>query len=137
MKRIFVSTVLLILACQMAPGQNVSTTSKTTSKILLEQVLSKDDLNNNMVRMETVEFPPGYSSAKHIHPCPLFAYVLEGELLSEFEGITKLYHAGDTFYENATGLHSVMRNDSNVQTAKILVVYLMTPGMETYIPKER
>jgi quercetin dioxygenase-like cupin family protein len=131
-------TGLMILCCHVALAQSQSQqpVQKASSQVLLEQILSEKDLKNNMVRLETVVFPPSYASRSHIHPCPLFVYVLEGELLSEFEGVKKVYKAGDTFYEHASGLHSITKNNSDKTIAKILVIYLMTPGMETFLPSE-
>ncbi len=132
MKTKSVIVPLLILCCHVAFCQMHD--QKPTTKVLLEQMLSDSDLKNNMIRMETVVFPPSYSSRSHTHPCPLFVYVLEGELLSEFDGLKKVYKAGDTFYEHASGLHSITKNNSDKEHVKFLVVYLMTPGMETFLP---
>jgi quercetin dioxygenase-like cupin family protein len=137
MNKKFFLALLFFLTIQSVFSQHAidsTHSAKATAEILLEQRLSKNDLKNNMVRMEIVVFPPGYSSTQHIHPCPLFVYVLEGELLSEFEGKKNVYKAGDTFYEKATGLHSITKNNSATQQVKILVVYLMKEGMETFIP---
>jgi quercetin dioxygenase-like cupin family protein len=112
-------------------------TQKIATTILLEQLLTKEDLKNTMVRIETVIFPPGYNAVKHIHPCPVFVYVLEGELVSEFEGKTNVYSAGDTFYERPAGVHSITKNNSDTDHVKILVFYLMKEGMETFVPMER
>jgi len=121
---------------QIAFSQHSKPASKTTLTTLLEQVLTEDDLKNNMVRMETVVFPPGYSSVKHTHPCPLFVYVLEGELLSEFEGVKKVYKVGDIFYEKAMGVHSITKNNSATTETKILVFYLMKGNGNTFNPLE-
>jgi quercetin dioxygenase-like cupin family protein len=129
-----------LIFVQIAFGQHSNDkaqTPKTTTQVLLDQTLSENDLkDNNMVRMETVIFPPAYSSKKHTHPCPLFVYVLEGELLSEFEGVRKVYKAGDTFYEKPSGVHSITKNNSTTVPAKILVIYLMKEGVNTFIPVE-
>ena len=133
-------TIVLIATFKITFAQHSSdsmlSAPKPTSVILLEQVINRKYLKNNMVRFETVTFPPGYSSKRHIHPCPLFVYILEGELLSEFEGVKKVYKAGDIFYEKPEGLHSITQNYSLDKPAKILVVYLMKEGMETFIAKD-
>jgi len=130
---------ILLVAFKITLSQKLpdsSHTPKSTASILLEQTLSRKDLKNNTVRIETVTFPPGYHSKSHVHPCPIFVYVLEGELLSEFEGVKKVYKAGETFYEKANGLHSITQNNSLEHTVKILVFYLMKDHEETFIPKE-
>lgn len=132
-----IATLFMIMSFHYASAQHAMDTInqvKPTSTILLEQMLNKKELRNNMVRIETVSFPPGYSSKKHTHPCPLFVYVVDGELLSEFEGVTKVYKAGDTFYEKANGVHSITQNNSTTNSVKFLVVYLMKKGINTYLP---
>ncbi len=139
MKLRLLTTLVLFMLVRIALSQHsdeVKPSPKAITNILLEQVLSENDLKNNTVRMETVVFPPSYNSVKHIHPCPLFVYVLEGELLSEFEGVKKTYKAGDTFYEKAAGIHSVTQNNSTTNPVKILVFYLMKEGEKTFIPME-
>lgn len=132
-----IATLFMIVSFHYASAQHAMDTTnqvKTTSAILLAQMLNKKELRNNMVRIETVSFPPGYSSKKHTHPCPLFVYVVEGELLSEFEGVKKVYKAGGTFYEKANGVHSITQNNSTTNSVKFLVVYLMKEGINTYLP---
>lgn len=133
----FILTLILATIFNMTAAQQsidfVNTTAPTSS-ILLEQLFNKKELKNNMVRIETVTFPPGYSSKIHTHPCPLFVYIIEGELLSEFEGEKKTYKAGDVFYEKPNGIHSITQNNSSSKTVKFLVVYFMKEGMETYLP---
>lgn len=135
-----ITSILSLAIFNIAMAQHshdtASATAKTVSEILLEQLLTKKDLKNNMVRLETVVFPPGYNSKVHVHPCPLFVYVLEGELLSEFEGVKKIYKPGDTFYEKSNGLHSITKNISASIPVKILVIYLMKEGMETFAVRE-
>lgn len=135
---LFIVCTFTTTICVAQHGHDSTRTNTTAviTTILLEQALTKKDLQNNQVRMETVVFPPGYDSRAHIHPCPLFVYVLEGELISEFEGVKKLYKPGDSFYEKANGLHSVTKNNSATTSVKILVFYLMKPGQETFLPQE-
>lgn len=132
-------TLLLLMVVQLAFSQHsneIKQPSKPTTTVLLEQVLNESDVKNTFVKMETVVFPPSYSSVKHTHPCPLFVYVLEGELLSEFEGVKKVYRPGDTFYEYANGIHSITKNNSATSEAKILVFYLMKEKVNTFLPME-
>lgn len=52
--------------------------------------------------MTVVHFaiPPGYVGGKHMHPGPVFVYVLEGELTVVLEGGTKTFKASQC---NTTG----------------------------------
>ena len=133
----FTATLLFVMAFKIAAAQHTSDTAKPAApatSILLEQLLNKKELQNNMVRIETVIFPPGYTSRKHTHPCPLFVYVVDGELLSEFDGVKNVYKAGDVFYEKPNGVHSITKNNSSSISVKFLVIYLMKEGTDTFLP---
>ena len=52
------------------------------------------------VTAEIVTLPRGASTVLHLHPVPMFAYILEGELAVEYEGVgERRYRKGDTFVE--------------------------------------
>ncbi len=44
--------------------------------------------------------PPKFVGGKHMHPGPVFVYVLEGELTVELEGKTKTFKAGELYPED-------------------------------------
>jgi quercetin dioxygenase-like cupin family protein len=44
--------------------------------------------------------PAGFIGGKHMHPGPVFVYVLEGELTVELEGETKTFKAGELYPED-------------------------------------
>jgi quercetin dioxygenase-like cupin family protein len=95
---------------------------------ILRQLLNAQGINNKEVQMEIVTFLPGSVSSPHRHPCPTFGYLLQGELESIFEGVTHVYKAGDSFYEKPNGLHSLTRNNSKSESAKLLVFYINDPS---------
>ncbi|MGZ3766981.1 MAG: cupin domain-containing protein [Mucilaginibacter sp.] len=133
----FRATLILVILLKTADAQQGGdTVHRTHSKtsILLDQLLDRKYLKNNLVRIETVTFPPGHSSKKHTHPCPVFVYIIDGELISEFEGIKKIYKAGDVFYEKPNGVHSITKNNSSSASVTFLVFYLMKEKMDTYLP---
>ena len=72
--------------------------------------------------MLTIEFAPGAASAKHRHNANTFVYVLEGSVVMGVEGGKEVtLSPGQTFYESPSDIHSVSRNASATQPAKILV----------------
>lgn len=95
---------------------------------VLKQLLNGQGINNKEVQMEIVTFPPGSVSSPHRHPCPTFGYLLQGELESVFEGVRHVYKAGDSFYEKPNGLHSLTRNNSKSEPAKLLVFFINDPS---------
>jgi quercetin dioxygenase-like cupin family protein len=79
--------------------------------------------------VELVEFAPGETSQPHQHNADLFVYVLEGSIISQMQGESaKTVHAGQVFYESPTDVHSISRNASTTQPAKLLVFYVKVKG---------
>lgn len=95
---------------------------------ILKQLLNGQGINNKEVQMEIVTFSPGSVSSPHRHPCPTFGYLLQGELESVFGGVRHLYKAGDSFYEKPGGLHSLTRNNSKSEPARLLVFFINDPA---------
>lgn len=73
-----------------------------------------------------VSYKPGEASAPHVHAGAVFAYVLEGAVVSQLEGQPPVtYKAGQSWYEAANTPHLVSRNASATQPAKLLVWMLL------------
>lgn len=72
-----------------------------------------------------VEYPPGVSSASHRHNAHTVVYVLEGTVTMQVEGgEMQTLSVGEVFYETPNDIHSVSRNASDTESAKILVFFL-------------
>src|SRR4029453_4168982 len=79
--------------------------------------------------IETVAFAPGEVSKPHRHNADVFVYVLEGSIITQVKGGSpQTVHAGDVFYESPTDIHSVSRNASQTQPAKLVVFYVKAKG---------
>lgn len=85
-----------------------------------------------------VEYGPGQVSTPHFHPGSVFAYVLEGEVVSQLEGqpITT-YKAGDSWYEPPRAKHLISKNASATKPAKLLVWLLVGEQDKTTIPLDK
>lgn len=123
--------VLIVLLTAVATRSNAQQTAGDSAKyaatahsVILTQALKEKGFANKEVEMMIVDFPPRSKSPSHRHPCPTFGYVISGEIVSVFEGKTYHYKTGDSFYETPNGLHSDARNDSAIETAKLLVIYV-------------
>jgi quercetin dioxygenase-like cupin family protein len=69
-----------------------------------------------------VDYAPGQASVAHTHPGSVFAYVLEGEVVSQLEGQQPhTYKAGESWYETPHIKHLVSKNASATKPAKLLV----------------
>ncbi len=85
--------------------------------------------------MLTVAYLPGQKSKPHRHPGSVFAYVMEGEVISQLDDGTEItYRVGDSWYESPGVRHVVSRNASATKPAKLLVVLLVPDGAEVAEP---
>lgn len=76
-----------------------------------------------------VEYPPGVASASHRHNAHTFVYVLEGTVIMQVAGgEPQTLVAGQTFYESPDDVHTVSRNASDTEPAKILVFFIKMKG---------
>jgi quercetin dioxygenase-like cupin family protein len=78
-----------------------------------------------------VEYAPGAASPSHTHAKSAFiyAYVLSGEIESKVDDSpTRIYKAGEGWSERPGALHSVSRNASTSQPAKLLAVFVVDSG---------
>jgi quercetin dioxygenase-like cupin family protein len=85
--------------------------------------------------MLTVDIPPGADSPPHRHNANTFVYVLEGSVVMQVEGqpavtLTK----GQTFYESPSDVHTVSRNPSRTEPARILVFMVKDQGAPATVP---
>ena len=86
-------------------------------------------------RMLIVEFAPGGASKPHSHPGAIFAYVLEGSVVSGLNNEeAKTYKTGECWYEEPGCVHSVSRNASATVKARLLVFFVTQPGKPVVIP---
>jgi quercetin dioxygenase-like cupin family protein len=72
-----------------------------------------------------VDYGPGDGTPAHMHDKSAFiyAYVISGAIESKVnDGETRIYRAGEGFSEPPGGIHSICRNASNTEPAKMLVV---------------
>jgi len=118
----------VITACLLAISSLNAHAQQIGDTTILKQLLNGQGINHKEVQMEIVTFQPGSVSSPHRHPCPTFGYLLQGELESVFEGVRHVYKAGDSFYEKPNGLHSLTRNNSKSEPAKLLVFFINNPS---------
>jgi len=98
-----------------------------TVRPILRQSLP--DVPGKQATMLTVSYEPGQASAPHLHPGSVFAYVLEGSVVSQLEGAAvQTYTQGQSWYEPPRAHHLVSRNASDSQPAKLLVWLLGGEG---------
>jgi quercetin dioxygenase-like cupin family protein len=75
-----------------------------------------------------VNYAPGQSSPSHTHAKSAFiyAYVVSGAIESKVnDGETRIYRAGESFSESPGAIHSISRNASTTEPAKLLAVFVV------------
>ena len=124
--KLLVIVMLIILSTASAAQQSVATA-----------LLQKDlpDIEGREAVVLEVVYPPGVASASHRHNAHTFVYVLEGTVEMQVAGgeLLKLV-AGQTFYETPNDIHSVSRNASDTEPAKILVMFIKQEGAPMTVP---
>ena len=84
-----------------------------------------------------VVYPPGAASASHRHNAHTFVYVLEGAVEMQVAGgELKKLTVGQTFYETPNDIHSVSRNASETEPAKILVLFIKMKDAPASVPAD-
>ena len=75
-----------------------------------------------------VDYAPGAASAAHTHAKSAFiyAYVISGAIDSKVnDGETRTYRAGESWSESPGAIHSISRNASKTEPAKLLAVFVL------------
>lgn len=122
------STVLLLPALPAFAHDPANADSGKETVIPLKRQTLPDVSGKNVI-MATVNYAPGQKSDPHVHPGSVFAYVLEGEVISQLEGQPPAtYKAGDSWYEPPQAPHVVSKNASATKPAKLLVWLLVGDG---------
>ena len=81
--------------------------------ISVQDIQEKLDGKDATMTVVEVTIEPGKSGLPHRHPGPGFVYVLEGRYeLGIDDQPTKVFKAGETFYEPTGCLHCVSKNPS-------------------------
>lgn len=101
--------------------------------VLMKQPLA--DMAGKVATMLMVNYAPGAASDPHVHPGSVFAYVLEGTVVTQVEGEQPMtYTKGQSWYELPKKPHVVSRNASVTEPAKLLVLLLSQEGEALKVP---
>ncbi|MFP3555461.1 cupin domain-containing protein [Paraburkholderia sp. SIMBA_049] len=75
-----------------------------------------------------VEYAPGGASPayKHAKSAFIYGYVVSGAIESQVnDGPKRVYHAGESFFEDPGAIHRISRNASRTTPAKLLAVFVV------------
>jgi len=88
-------------------------------------IVEKMDGKKTKVTVVEVTLEPGQAGKPHRHPGPVIGYVLEGEYeLGIDDQPSKVFKAGETFYEPTGCLHRVSKNPAAKGNTRVLAVVL-------------
>lgn len=123
---------LLLFLLLAISSTNVLTDSSTNSQVAKETPLMTKDLPDVPGKeglIESVALSPGEIVPPHRHNADVFAYVLEGSIITQLMGgKPRTVHAGEVFYESPTDVHVESRNASTTQPATLLVFFVKNTG---------
>ena len=101
--------------------------------VLIKQRLT--DMTGKEGTVITVDYAPGAASSQHFHPGSVFAYVLEGAVVSQLGGEAPVtYTKGQSWYESPKKPHVVSKNASKTEPARLLVFLLSQESESLVMP---
>ena len=111
---------------------------ESVKTIAARNIQEKLDGKDAKVTVVEVTIEPGKSGLPHRHPGPGFVYVVEGEYeLGIDDQPTKIFRAGETFYEPTGCLHRVSKNPG-AKGKTCLIAFVLHPrdAKEVAIPEQ-
>ena len=115
-----------------------SPTDKSKATVVFDHVLP--NVPGKSMKGVLVEYQPGGSSPAHTHPKSAFIYatVLEGEIRSKVnDGPEKVYRAGENFAELPGDHHGVSANNSKIQPARLLAVFVVDTNEKKLVTNDK
>jgi len=107
--------------------------SKARAKTLYKAPL--EGVDGNEVIIKHFSAPPNFVGGKHMHPGPVFVYILEGEFTVETAKGTKTFRAGELYPEEINA-PMVARNPSGTDDMEVLVIQVGDMGQPMMIKVE-
>lgn len=123
MKKITFLVLSIMALGQISPlAQSIEAPKNKITEVSRKVIQSADvDGSNEELRMMLVEFPPEYSNVAHSHPVGGLCYVIIGTAESQYEGEdVKVFHAGDSYQDQANKKHLLFRNTSKTEPLKFM-----------------
>jgi quercetin dioxygenase-like cupin family protein len=128
MKRLFLLTTLGLAAGGLAIAHEPeagTTNGEHVKLVAVHDLIEKLDGKESSTTVVEVTIPPGQAGVAHRHPGPGIVYVIEGVYeLGIDDQPTKLFKAGQSFYEPGGCLHRVSRNPSKKEQTRLVAVVL-------------
>lgn len=122
-----------VAGAAMPPGAGVEPLLETDVTVLGQEIVYPE--GPATITAAIVTIPPGAILAPHLHAVPLFAYVLQGELIVDYGSEGEIVYAkGDSLVEAIDWPHQGRNGGRGV--VKLLVVYAGAEGVPNSEPAE-
>lgn len=122
--RLAALALVVVLVARLLPDAVAAQAARPreSARVLLSSELPPMRGDRLRATLVSVTYPPGGASAPHSHSCPLVGHVTDGALHSRVAGgLDTVYHAGDSFREDANQAHLVSSNASELAPVTFLV----------------
>jgi quercetin dioxygenase-like cupin family protein len=130
-KTMTIKTLLLTAALALASTAHASAGGDKVAPVFQHQLPA---IPGKTLTAVVVSYKPGGTSLPHTHAKSAFvwAYVLSGSIRSQVdEGPAKVYHAGESWYEDPGAHHKVSENASRTRPASLLAVFVADSDEKT------
>lgn len=99
--------------------------------------LTDVDLKGYKLESSVMTIAPGAKdTVSHRHDCDLFGYVLEGEVQIGLDHAAPVaYKTGQMFFEKRNVLHSLAANPLTDRPSRVLLLFLIKDGRNSYTPE--
>lgn len=129
-RRVALIVAFLAASIALAGAASLASGKETAAKV--QPVMSQKLLNvpGKSLTAVVVTYAPGGKSAAHHDAGSVFAYVLSGAIRSQNSatGPTRVYRAGETFFEPPGSEHLASENASAIEPASLLAVLIADDG---------
>ena len=125
--RLAAIALVVVLVARLLPEAVAAQTARPSesARVLLSSELPPMRGDSLRATLVSVTYPPGGASALHSHSCPLVGHVVDGALHSRVAGgADTVYHAGESFREDASQAHVVSSNASELASVTFLVWFV-------------
>ena len=127
------SVAAVLMSAASAAFAQQSPASPVTRTELLKQVLPAGDFRN--VQAVVIELAPGAGAPIHRHDVAVVAYVIEGAVENQFDsGPLQTHKTGESWWEAPGTVHTVARNASRTDRARLLIVLIGEDGKAATVP---
>lgn len=96
------------------------------------------DIPGKTITAVEVDLAPGEKSPRHRHAGSVLAFVLSGEIRSQNSatGPSRIYRAGEAFFEPPGSSHLISENVSDEKPARLLAVFVADSGARLTTPEK-